>query len=98
MLDTLLELEVSYSILSGGAKTEEETDPMDIYYQKLQADLTVVDSKSDEYDMIAEFVKNTHGSTHSSYDLELLEVPVLIKKLYSNSLKLVFFIIKNNQK
>ena len=74
MLDSLLELEVSYSLLSGGKKEQEETDPIDLYYEKLKANLTVVDKKSDEFDMIKEFMSNTHGSTHSSYDLKLLEV------------------------
>ena len=74
MLDCLLELEVSYSLLSGGKKEEEETDPIDMYYEKLKADLVVVDKKSDEFDLITEFISNTHGTTHSSYDLKLLEV------------------------
>ena len=76
MLDCLLELEVSYSLLSGGKKEEEETDPIDMYYEKLRANLTVVDKKSEEFDLITEFIANTHGATHSSYDLKLLEVGV----------------------
>ena len=74
MLDSLLELEISYSLLSGGKKEQEESDPIDLYYEKLKANLTVIDKKSDEFDMIKEFMSNTHGSTHSSYDLKLLEV------------------------
>ena len=86
MLDSLLELEVSYSLLSGGKK-EEEKDPIDMYYEKLKADLEVVDKKSDEFEMIKEFISNTHGSTHSSYDLKLLEVipTVRICCIYSNN-------------
>ncbi|KAI6661255.1 Poly polymerase 1 [Oopsacas minuta] len=87
MLDSLLELEVTYSLLSGGKKEQEETDPIDVYYEKLKADLTVVDKKSDEFDMIKEFISNTHGSTHSSFDLKLLETLI-----YHVQLKVSYFI------
>ena len=34
----------------------------------------MVDKKSEEFDMVKKYVKNTHAATHTQYELELLDV------------------------
>lgn len=74
MLDSLLELEVTYSLLTDPGEKDSEIDPLDIYYQKLHSDIEVVENKSDEFKLINQFIKNTHGATHSNFQIELMDV------------------------
>lgn len=76
MLDSLLEIEIAYSLL----KTEEGTeskDAIDVHYEKLNSDINIVDKESQEFDLIETYVKNSHGSTHNHYDLSVLEVCIV---------------------
>ena len=74
MLDNLMEIEFAYSILKSDEKGTEEKDPLDIHYEKLHTDLEVVSKTDQEYGDIKEYVKNTHGITHSHYSLDVMEV------------------------
>ena len=71
MVDNLLEIEVAYSLLQEEQKGD---DPIDTNYTKLKTDLQVLPKDGEEFLMIQEYVANTHGATHSSYSLEVLEV------------------------
>jgi len=73
MLDSLLEIEVAYSLMKG-SKGNDEKDPLDVHYESLNTNMTVVENASEEFAMICEFVKNTHAKTHSSYSLTVDEV------------------------
>ena len=73
MLDNLKEIECAYSLLkssSGGG----EDDPIDAHYKSLNTKIEPVDPKAEEFDLIKQYTKNTHGKTHSSYDLDVDEV------------------------
>jgi poly [ADP-ribose] polymerase len=50
------------------------SNPIDAQYEKLACDISVLDKKSEEFKLVDKYVKNTHGSTHTSYTLEILEV------------------------
>ncbi|KAJ8308841.1 hypothetical protein KUTeg_013715 [Tegillarca granosa] len=71
MLDNLLEIEVAYSLLKGGDDGE---DPIDNHYKKLKTKIVPVDKKSKEFGRMVEYVKNTHASTHGSYELEVIDI------------------------
>ncbi|XP_033096615.1 poly [ADP-ribose] polymerase 1-like [Anneissia japonica] len=73
MLDSLLEIEVAYSLLKGG-DDDQSKDPVDVHYESLKCQMEVVEKGSDEFDMITTYVANTHAKTHSSYKLEVLDV------------------------
>lgn len=73
MLDSLLDIEVAYSLLKGGLD-DEAKDPIDINYEKLHTDIKVVDKHTDEAKIITDYVKNTHAATHNQYHLEVLEI------------------------
>lgn len=70
MVDSLLEIEVAYSLL----QEEQKGDPIDTNYSKLKTDVEVLPKDGEEFAMIREYVANTHAATHSSYSLEVLEV------------------------
>lgn len=73
MLDNLLDIEVAYSLLRGGAQ-DNESDPIDINYEKLKTKIEVVDKTTNEAEIITQYVKNTHAATHNTYTLEVQEI------------------------
>ncbi|XP_004083528.1 poly [ADP-ribose] polymerase 1 [Oryzias latipes] len=73
MLDNLLDIEVAYSLLRGGAQ-DNEHDPIDINYEKLKTKIEVVDKSTQEAEVITQYVKNTHAATHNTYTLEVQEI------------------------
>ncbi|XP_020837799.1 poly [ADP-ribose] polymerase 1 isoform X1 [Phascolarctos cinereus] len=73
MLDNLLDIEVAYSLLRGGSE-DGSKDPIDVNYEKLKTDIKVVDQNSEEADIIRQYVKNTHATTHNAYDLEIIDI------------------------
>eukprot|EP00064_Thunnus_orientalis_P008492 superscaffoldBa00001010_g8515 len=79
MLDNLLDIEVAYSLLRGGAQ-DNENDPIDINYEKLKTKIEVVDKATDEAEIIMQYVKNTHAATHNTYTLEVQETGYMFGK------------------
>ncbi|KAJ8270512.1 hypothetical protein GJAV_G00115780 [Gymnothorax javanicus] len=73
MLDNLLDIEVAYSLLRGGAE-DNKKDPIDINYEKLKTKIEVVDKTCEEAQIVLDYVKNTHAATHNTYTLEVEEV------------------------
>lgn len=80
MLDSLMEIEFAYSILKSEDNEGESKDPLDVHFEKLHTDMEVVPRTSEEYKDLSEYVKNTHGSTHSHYNLDLMEVFKITRK------------------
>jgi poly [ADP-ribose] polymerase 1 len=72
MLDSLLEIELAYSLLN--AKTEGDKHPIDAHYQQLKTDMEPMKHESDEFILLEKYVKNTHAATHEHYELEILEI------------------------
>lgn len=79
MLDSLLEIEIAYSLLKG-SKGDAEKDPLDLHYESLKADIHEIEKSSEEFLMIKEYVKNTHAKTHGSYSLDLDEVFSVVRQ------------------
>ncbi|KAJ8732599.1 hypothetical protein PYW07_015198 [Mythimna separata] len=79
MLDNLLEIEIAYSLM----KTETDTDnssPISAHYLKLKANIEPLPTSSPEFDMIQEYVRNTHAATHSTYTLEIEQVFKVVRE------------------
>lgn len=72
VLDTLLEMEIAYSLLHDN--TNEKENPLDSHYKQLKTDIEILDKESKEFQIIQQYVKNTHAATHTQYDLEIEEV------------------------
>ncbi|CAJ1078015.1 poly polymerase 1 [Seriola dumerili] [Xyrichtys novacula] len=79
MLDNLLDIEVAYSLLRGGAQ-DNDNDPIDINYEKLKTKIEVVDKTTDEAKIIMQYVKNTHAATHNTYTLEVQEIFKIVRE------------------
>jgi poly [ADP-ribose] polymerase 2/3/4 len=67
MLNVLNDIEIAVSMQKEEASTDEEfaPNPADENYKNLSADLEYVDPKSDEYDFISTYVKNTGASNYT---------------------------------
>ncbi|KAL2082174.1 hypothetical protein ACEWY4_021992 [Coilia grayii] len=79
MLDNLLDIEVAYSLLRGGAE-DNRKDPIDINYEKLRTQIQVVEKSSHEAQVIQQYVKNTHAATHNTYTLEVEEIFKVVRE------------------
>lgn len=74
MLDSLMEIEIAYSMLKTKSDAEGDVHPLDAHYGKLNTHIEVLDKQADEFELLKQYVKNTHAATHTQYDLEILEV------------------------
>lgn len=74
MLDSLLEIEIAYSMLKTKSDAEGDVHPLDAHYAKLNTNIEILDKKTDEFKLLQQYVRNTHAATHTQYDLEVLEV------------------------
>lgn len=72
MLESLLNMEVIYRFLDG--ENGEAMNPLDECYRKLNASIVPIAKDSDEFRLFCDIVRNTHGSTHNMYTLEVLEI------------------------
>ncbi|KAH8234048.1 hypothetical protein KR032_007804 [Drosophila birchii] len=73
VLDSLAEIEVAYNLI----KSENAIDNinhLDKYYAQLKTKLDPLDKNSEEFSILHNYVRNTHASTHSSYELEVVDV------------------------
>ena len=75
MLDALLEMEIAYSLLH--TKADATKNPLDVHYEQLHTDIKILDKESEEYKVIDQYVKNTHGKTHTQYELVIENVFVV---------------------
>lgn len=94
MLDSLKEIECAYSLLrssTGGA----EKDPIDSHYESLKTKIEPVDQKSEEWDLINQYTKNTHGKTHMSYDLDVEDVRLIFLLWCEFTISPVVTIVEN---
>ncbi|XP_043064418.1 poly [ADP-ribose] polymerase isoform X2 [Drosophila ficusphila] len=73
MLDSLSEIEVAYSLIKAQDETN-NTNPLDKNYALLKTQLDPLDKDSEEFSILSKYVRNTHASTHCSYELEIVDV------------------------
>jgi poly [ADP-ribose] polymerase len=73
MLQALGDLEIAATMLKSAEK-EIDVNPIDANFEKLRCAMEALDHASDEFRMVEKYVRQTHGSTHSSYKLEVEDV------------------------
>ncbi|XP_045534440.1 poly [ADP-ribose] polymerase [Papilio machaon] len=71
MLDNLLEIEIAYNLLKSEDDDDKSVSPIETHYIKLKTEISPLDVKSPEYELILEYMRNTHAETHSSYTLDI---------------------------
>lgn len=72
LLEALKEVDAAIKILN--AKVAGEESPIDTHYNKLNCNMTTLKKDSKDFKLIQEYVKNTHGSTHRNYTLDIEDV------------------------
>jgi len=72
MVEALADIEIATKLLkitSGGRE-----NPVDVHYQKLKCGITPLDHKSEEWEIIQEYITNTHAKTHNKYGLTIKDI------------------------
>ncbi|TNN08103.1 Poly [ADP-ribose] polymerase 1 isoform 1 [Schistosoma japonicum] len=72
MLEDLLEIELAYKMLQ--TKGDSKRNPLDEHYEQLHTKLEPLDNDCNEYKLILDYVRETHGATHTQYTLEVLNI------------------------
>lgn len=67
MLDNLMEIEIAYNLV----KSIGVNRGIDARYETLKTKLCPLNRSSKDFQIIKEYVKNTHAPTHSYYKLEI---------------------------
>lgn len=71
LLSALQDLEVASKMVSAPSEGEH---PIDAHYKKLKTNLTLVDRSSADFKRVSDYIQNTHGHTHTTYVLELVDL------------------------
>lgn len=77
MLEALGEIEIAQKLIKENKKLSEAhtVNPLDQQFASLKLNkLEPMDKSSERFKLIQQYVKNTHGASHSSYGLEIDEV------------------------
>ena len=88
MVESLLEMSTAVSMLKadsaeqkeGRNGKEEVESPIDLHYRKLKTELHPLDASSERYQLIEQYLQNTHAATHRQYELELLDCFELVRE------------------
>lgn len=75
LLSALQDLEITSKLVCNepiDAPLQEH--PIDLHFKKLNCDMRLVDHSSEEFHRIDSYIQNTHGHTHTTYTLELVDL------------------------
>lgn len=75
MLDELFEINLADKIMN--FKTGELRSVLDIYYDKLNTDISELNMNSKEFKMIKKYIENTHSYVHNRYKINIEKVFVI---------------------
>jgi poly [ADP-ribose] polymerase len=70
MLQSLEDIQVFTKLLDEGSG-DSDMNELDSNYLKLNMKIAPLDKASKTYEILLEYVKNTHASSHSAYRLEV---------------------------
>jgi len=73
MVEALGNIEMSNRVIDTGKGTAFDMHPIDAKYGQLENALKPIDVDSPTHKMLAKYIANTHGETHTLYTLELLQ-------------------------
>ncbi|WKY09054.1 hypothetical protein Q1695_001866 [Nippostrongylus brasiliensis] len=74
MLSSLLEIKIAYDVIKQDQDEPSARDPLDVHYEHLKCNMEVVDRYSEEFKRIDLYMKNTHGETHTTFQLEIVDI------------------------
>uniref|UniRef100_A0A5S6QUU3 Poly [ADP-ribose] polymerase n=1 Tax=Trichuris muris TaxID=70415 RepID=A0A5S6QUU3_TRIMR len=71
MLEDLREIDFVFHLLSSNLHDQ---DPLEVYYERLNADIKPMDTTNSDFEMIRRYVANTHAPSHAKYKLTVEQV------------------------
>jgi poly [ADP-ribose] polymerase len=72
LLDALTDIKIAMAKISAGEAEASTQALVDINYRSLGVDLAPLAKSSADFKMVDTYVRNTHGQTHTDFQLELL--------------------------
>ena len=72
LLETLGDIQIAQQVLK--TSSQAEGNPLDSIYEAMHCKLTPIPDTDPQWDLINKYVQNTHGKTHSTYSLKLLDL------------------------
>lgn len=73
MIESLMEIELAYSMLTDKTANNEK-NPIDAHYHQLNTVMEVLDKTKEEFKLLKKYVQNTHAATHSMYELVIEDI------------------------
>eukprot|EP01102_Stenamoeba_stenopodia_P015090 TRINITY_DN5107_c0_g1_i1.p1 TRINITY_DN5107_c0_g1~~TRINITY_DN5107_c0_g1_i1.p1 ORF type:complete len:682 (-),score=251.83 TRINITY_DN5107_c0_g1_i1:117-2162(-) len=73
MLETLGDIEIATNILKNAEDESLKENIVDSNYKALKTQLTTMDKETKEYNIIHDYLHNTHATTHSQYTLTVMD-------------------------
>ena len=77
MLESLRDIEIASTIMKGGG--EEDEDPLETHYRRLQCQLAPLPKDSAEFGMVESFLLKTHAPTHKVPRPQTSETSVVVR-------------------
>ncbi|XP_001947212.1 poly [ADP-ribose] polymerase [Acyrthosiphon pisum] len=74
MIGSLMEIQIAYSMMDSKTSEDSMLHPLDTHYMKLNCAIDVLHSDMNEFNIIQQYIMNTHAETHSSYSLNIKDV------------------------
>ncbi|KAI9294034.1 PARP-domain-containing protein [Neoconidiobolus thromboides FSU 785] len=87
LVESLAEIQIANSLMKKVDEIDTSVNPIDSRYKALNNNIKPLDKGGKEFELIKEYVKNTHGSTHNWYDLEVQDAFELIRNGEDESFK-----------
>lgn len=78
LLEALDDIEVAFSTLKTDANTR--LNPVDQHYEQLKCQLTPIDTNSEIYKLIDQYLQSTHATTHLQYKMQIEEIFEVVKE------------------
>lgn len=70
MLDAISDMKIASTFLAH----YDEGNPVDEYYEKLNINLTPLEKDDPVFKLLSDYVKNTHATTHTNFNLTVLDI------------------------
>lgn len=80
MIESLMEMELAYGLLNEEGDGDSKKSPIDSHYEQLKTDIAPIPHDSDEFALLKAYVQNTHGKTHSNFELEIQDIFKVARK------------------
>lgn len=79
MLESLMEMEFAYGLLQSD-NVDTKANPIDAHYKQLNTELRTLAHDSEEFQMLVQYVRNTHAATHANFELVVEDVFAVDRK------------------